>query len=128
MREARVYTINVADRFGDNGIVGIAIVRRDGAAEELDTFLLSCRVIGRTVETAILAKIIEEARKAGTRTLNGRFIPTKKNAPAREFFPSHGFRCTQEDDSGSWWTLDLDQASVTCPEWITIESTERVAA
>ena len=58
----RVYTIRARDRFGDNGLIGVAITRTQEETCEIDTLLLSCRVIGRTVETALLAEIA----KAGT--------------------------------------------------------------
>jgi predicted enzyme involved in methoxymalonyl-ACP biosynthesis len=83
---------------------------------EIDTFLMSCRVIGRTVETALLAKIAEHARQHGAAQLQGRFIPTKKNAPAAEFYREHGF----EEAGDGVWKLDLSKASVPLPEWITV--------
>jgi FkbH-like protein len=112
----------VRDRFGDNGLVGVVLSRAelDGSAWEIDTFLLSCRVIGRTVETVILARVIAEARAAGARTIRGWFLPTKKNAPAKDFYATHGFRRAQErEDGGALWELDLTSATVECPPWIT---------
>ena len=85
--DCRVYTVRVQDRFGDNGIVGLCVTRDRGDACEIESFLLSCRVIGRTVETAVLAFLIEQARARGRRTLAGWFLPTRKNAPAAEFYP-----------------------------------------
>jgi len=114
-----VRTCSVRDRFGDNGLVGVALARADGDAWEIDTFLLSCRVIGRTVETALLAQIVAEARAAGARAVRGWFLPTKKNPPAREFYPSHRFQAvTERDDGGVLWELDLAAATVECPPWI----------
>src|SRR6185437_14848182 len=64
-----IYTTEVSDRFGDNGIVGVAMVRRGERAgqcvAEIDTFLLSCRVIGRTVEDAMLHFLVEDCRRQG---------------------------------------------------------------
>jgi FkbH-like protein len=114
----RVYTVHTGDRFGDNGLVGVAITRLAGADCELDTLLLSCRVIGRTIETAILAKLCADARVAGATRMLGRFITTKKNAPSREFFPSHAFSCIEENATESRWLLDLATASPECPPWI----------
>lgn len=129
--DARVYALRVRDRFGDNGLVGIAItVAADGGrAWEMDTFLLSCRVIGRTVETALLAHVADEARAAGVQELRGRFLPTKKNAPAREFYPTHGFVLVSEGEAGaSLWGLDLARTEISCPEWIrlTVAGGEKV--
>ncbi len=114
----RVYWVRVTDRFGDNGIVGVAITRQQDQVWELDTFLLSCRVIGRTVETAMLATIAEQAREAGARRLVGWFVPTKKNAPARDFYQRHGFQCSTERDGASCWEFDITKEQIDPPQWI----------
>jgi FkbH-like protein len=113
-----VLTLKVVDRFGDNGLVGVAILHFDGEVCEIDSLLMSCRVIGRTIETAFLAAVVGEARKAGARRLSGRFVPTAKNAPAREFYSSHGFAGADVEDGSSVWDLDLDTQTVACPAWI----------
>jgi FkbH-like protein len=114
----RVYTAQVVDRFGDSGLVGVAITRRSGGNLEIDTFLLSCRVIGRAVETAMLAVIAEQARSEGVTKLVGWYLPTKKNAPAREFFGVHGFLRTLEQEENSRWELDLAVKGIRSPSWI----------
>jgi FkbH-like protein len=113
-----VYAVKVADRFGDNGLVGVCVTRRAGDASEIETFLLSCRVIGRTVETAILAFLAEEARARGLRRLDGWFRPTRKNKPAESVYPAHNFELREQTDAGSQWALDLSRATVECPPWI----------
>jgi FkbH-like protein len=115
-----VYSCAVRDKFGDNGLVGVAITRQDGAAWEIDTFLLSCRVIGRTVETAFLAHLAEQARAAGVRTLRGWYLPTKKNPPAKDFYSRHHFQAISENESGVLWELDLGATGIACPPWITM--------
>jgi len=110
----RVWTLRVKDRYADNGLVGVAISRQEGSVCEIDTFLMSCRVIGRTVETALLARIAADARERGARTLQGVFLPTKKNAPAAEFYRDHGF----EESEGGLWRLDLTRETIAAPEWI----------
>jgi FkbH-like protein len=111
--DTRVVTVRSADRFGDNGIVGVAILRLGGDSAEVDSLLLSCRVIGRAIETALLSTLVDDAREAGARRLLGRFIPTEKNVPAREFYAAHGFR-----DEGDVWVLDLSHQTVASPPWI----------
>jgi len=112
------YSIRVRDRFGDNGLVGVAITKQNGATAEIDTFLLSCRVIGRTVETAFLSFLADHARSNGATYLQGWFLPTKKNAPARDFYSAHGFRAGEQNGDGTLWTLDLTSNSLPAPEWI----------
>jgi len=114
----RVYNVRVADRFGDNGLVGVVITRQVNEDCEVDTFLLSCRVIGRTVETAILAIVAQEAAKAGAKTLGGWFVPSKKNAPAKDFYRQHALTSTREKDGATWWQLPLPAAALVCPAWI----------
>jgi FkbH-like protein len=112
------YSIRVHDRFGDNGLVGVAITKQNGITAEIDTFLLSCRVIGRTVETAFLSFLADHARSKGAKRLQGWFLPTKKNAPARDFYSAHGFQAVQQNGGGTLWTLDLNSSSLPAPEWI----------
>jgi FkbH-like protein len=116
-----VYSARVKDRFGDHGLVGVAIIREANGAWEIDNLLLSCRVIGRTVETAILAFVADEARASGVKQLRGWFLPTKKNAPAQSFYHSHQFRMLDETENGALWAANLSNLKVTCPEWIKLK-------
>ena len=88
----RLYALDVTDRFGDYGTTGLVFARRvDDATWDLDTVLLSCRVLGRGVESALLRIVTADLIEAGARRLTGRLIPTRKNAPVRDFLPRHGF-------------------------------------
>lgn len=116
----RVLSIQVRDRYADNGLVGMAITRDQGDVCEIDTFLLSCRVIGRTVETALLASLAEEARARGGRRLEGWFLPTRKNSPARDFYRNHGFQLISENAAGQLWSFDLAEGGLQAPEWVRV--------
>jgi FkbH-like protein len=116
----RVYAIRVKDRFGDNGIVGVAVTRDQAGRCEIDTLLLSCRVIGRTIETAFLAHIAAQARQRGNTLLSGWFLPSQKNAPAKDFYSSHEFTAKDQRPEGSYWERDLSRSGLTCPPWITL--------
>lgn len=116
-----IFSIKVRDRFGDHGLVGVAITHDEREQCEVDTFLLSCRVIGRTVETALLAHLAESAAQRGCKRLAGWFLPTKKNAPARDFYQQHGFERRESTAAGSLWTLDLKTSELRCPEWIKLK-------
>ena len=92
----------VQDKFGDNGITGVYVINKDNKQEwTIDTFLLSCRVIGRGVEDGMLYQIIEKARKEGVSKIRGEYIKTKKNKPAENFFPTFGFK-----KEGNFWVFD----------------------
>jgi FkbH-like protein len=92
-----LFAVRVNDRFGDYGLVGVALVTVQSNDWQIDTFLLSCRALGRKVETAFLAGIVERAQAAGATTISARFIPTAKNTPATEFLPGHGFTAVDDE-------------------------------
>jgi FkbH-like protein len=95
--EWELHTVAVRDRYGDSGIVGLVAVRVTGEEGEIDTFLLSCRVLGRRVEDALLAWTADRARAMGARRLTGRYVPTAKNGQAATFYPDHGFEAAGDD-------------------------------
>src|SRR5581483_6836582 len=119
-RGCQILAMRVRDRFGDHGVVGVAITSDVGEVCEIDTFLLSCRVIGRTVETALLSYIGAEAAARGRCRLVGRFIPTKKNAPARDFYSEHGFRLETQNGDGTVWSFDLREQKIASPDCIRV--------
>jgi FkbH-like protein len=121
-----VVGLAIRDRFGDNGLVGVAVLCRKGEMCEIDTLLLSCRVIGRTVESALLAYLADTAIRSGAKRLCGWFFPTKKNAPAQRFYPDHGFNCIAENENGALWELDLIAKTIQSPAWIVCRQTEGV--
>jgi len=96
------------DRFGDNGIIGVVIVRIEGDTAHVDTWLMSCRVLGRDVESATLAVVVEEAKKRNVKRLVGRYIPTAKNAMVADLFPRLGFS-PAADEGTARFVLDLDE-------------------
>src|ERR1022692_987052 len=118
----RVWSLRVKDRYADNGLVGVAIARVDGEVCEIDSFLMSCRVIGRTLETAFLARLAADAREQGAKVLQGWFRPTKKNAPALEFYREHGFEVAERTEEGVLWKFDLTRQTIPPPEWVSILS------
>ena len=121
--------VRVRDRFGDAGVVGLALARRQGDSCVIDSLLLSCRVIGRGIESALLAYIGQQALRSGAKRLVGEYIATKKNAPCAEFYSHHGFARIDPSEgifSGSvFYELDLTSSAITSPKWITLEGNER---
>ena len=118
--EFHVYSMRVEDKFGDEGIVGVAIVQMRKQEWLIDSFLLSCRVIGRKVETALLAKVIDDASKEGASVVIGEFIPTEKNELVNSFYCDHGFKFFEGNKEISWWKLDLSEGPVKTPEWVNV--------
>lgn len=103
----RVYALRVADRFGDYGLVGAVIVSIiDRNRWRIDTFLLSCRVLGRGVEATLLAHVVDDAREAGVSIVDASYVPTAKNGLAADFLARNGFLPT----GGTGWRIDVSTA------------------
>lgn len=90
------FTVEVSDRFGDYGLVGVLIVDEKDGALEIDSFLLSCRVLGRGVEHRMMAFLADYAIERRLGTVAARLTPTKQNAPARQFLYGIGGPWKQE--------------------------------
>jgi FkbH-like protein len=83
--------MRLVDKFGDNGIVAIVIGRMENDTLEIDTWLMSCRVLGRQVEAATLNLVAEQARRMGATRLIGEYRPTAKNGMVRDHYRKLGF-------------------------------------
>jgi FkbH-like protein len=109
-----VFYLSLKDKFGDNGIVGTSIVEKKKNQQLfIDSFIFSCRALGRTAETALLNYIIDYAKINGYKYLVGEYIPTKKNMPCKDFYKNHGF-----SKSGKNWILKLDNFKQKNIPWI----------
>ncbi len=114
--------LRVIDRFGDNGIVAVGFVETNGETARIDTFLMSCRVIGRTVETAFLSQLAHHARAAGCTRMDGWYRPTEKNAPCSDFYQRHGFALAEDGPEGTLWSFDLTRDLPAVPDWIDLRT------
>ncbi len=94
----QIRAMQVEDKFGDNGIIGLIIVKKQGRVWRIDTCLMSCRVIGRRLEEVLVGSMINLAKKAGVEEMVGEFIPSGKNGPAMDVFRQLGFK----QDNGMW--------------------------
>ena len=107
--------IQVEDKFGDNGITGVFIVQKENSKEWfIDTFLLSCRIMGREVEKGMLGYIMNKAKENGVEQIKAQFIPSQKNKPIEDFLNNCGF---QKD--GDFWFYSL-KTQFTIPEYLTV--------
>jgi len=100
--------VEVSDRFGDYGLVGVILYTVRPEELEVDTFLLSCRALGRGVEHQMLAKLGEIAHERGVNRVIVPFIPTSKNAPAREFLESNEAASKQVDGDRSCFSIGTE--------------------
>jgi FkbH-like protein len=99
--------LRLVDRFGDHGLVAVLIGVIKGGVIDIDTFLMSCRVIGRTVEAQLLAHLSAQAQAMGCHTLRGTYVPTAKNAIVSDLYERFGFHRTGDRDGVTSWDYDL---------------------
>jgi len=106
---ADVYCLSVLDKFGDNGITGCTIVDNG----HIDTFLLSCRVLGKGIEYAFLKSVLGILRNIGLNEICASYLPTLKNAQVSEFYDKFGFTCLAKNEDGSKnYCLNLKEADL----------------
>ncbi len=104
------FSITVQDRFGDFGLINVVILRKATKVLEIDTFLMSCRVLQRGVEQFAMNKIFEYARRGGYEGVVGRFIPTAKNMMVKSFFEQFGFApVSSTGGDGIEWSLPVGE-------------------
>lgn len=91
----------LADKFGDNGVVSVVFGHKDAEVFHIDLWLMSCRVLKRDMEAAMLDALVEKCQQAGVKCLKGYYYPTAKNAMVKEFYGGMGFTKTEEDEEGN---------------------------
>lgn len=104
-------TVDVSDRFGEYGLVGALIYRYSSEALVVDSFMLSCRTLGRGVEHHIVRYLGEQANAKGLKYVDMPFVPTAKNSPARNFLESIGSAYRLETEDGAVFHLPTDYAT-----------------
>ena len=105
-----VYTIFVKDKFGDNGLTGVCIVKEDKKNSKnvfIDTLLMSCRIIGRNIEFVFVNNIIKELANKGYQKITSSYIPTKKNEQVQDFYDKVGFNLIENTDGNKYYSLNI---------------------
>ena len=96
------------DRFGDNGVVTVVAGQQEGALLHLRLWLMSCRVLKRGMEDAMMDAVVADAAARGVKTICGYYYPTAKNAMVKEFYAEMGFARIKADENGNTvWNLDV---------------------
>ena len=105
----------VEDKFGDNGITGVFIIRKENEEEwRIDTFLMSCRIMGRDIEKGMMTYVIKKEKENKIKKIRADFIPTQKNKPIENFLSECGF----EKDKNSW--TYIIKSKIKFPEYLSI--------
>jgi FkbH-like protein len=110
--EVLTLQVRLSDIFGDNGMISVIICRPgDAGVWEIDTWLMSCRVLGRKVEHMVLREILDHARAAGVHKLAGAYIPSERNKLVVDHYAKLGFTMISEEESGlARWELIVEGA------------------
>jgi FkbH-like protein len=119
-KNAGVYGVWLKDKYSEREIIGVVILDGSdsgGKKVEIDTFLLSCRVLGRGLEAGILHWAAETAKAWGSDALNGEIILTERNTPVRDLYKDHGFKAA----GNGRWRLDLKTYDKLAPVWLAID-------
>ena len=89
--------VSVSDSFGDMGLVGVIGLEMRGALGIISDFILSCRAMGRHIETAMIYLVVNELSRLGVKDIQARYLPTERNRPTLDIFRSIGFDEQQEN-------------------------------
>jgi FkbH-like protein len=101
--------LRLIDRFGDNGVIATVIANYDEAAQDLgiETWLMSCRVLGRQVENATLKILVDAGKALGASTISGEYLPSGRNDMVKDLYEKLGFTKFSDDDGRTRWSLRL---------------------
>jgi FkbH-like protein len=121
----KLFAVSVSDRFGDYGLVGVLIARLGPAAVDADTFLLSCRVLGKGVEHRMLAHLGQLAQASNLGRVDLHFRPSAKNRPALDFLEKIGAAFRQNNGEGSVFRLPAPVAASIDYEPEEVEESDR---
>jgi FkbH-like protein len=106
-KDALVLGMDIKDKYGDYGLVGVAILKKEHQSCVIDTLLMSCRVLGRGAEDTFIAKIAEAARTLECDEMRGKYIPTAKNGMVKDLYQRFNFSYDPQSDE---WIVKLSEA------------------
>ena len=99
----------LGDKFGDNGVVTVVIGKKNGEELDIILWLMSCRVLKRDMEFAMMDELTTKAVAAGLKVIRGHYYPTAKNGMVKEFYSTQGFeKIAQDEDGNSEWLMKLE--------------------
>jgi FkbH-like protein len=121
-RDAAVFSLSVHDRYGDLGLVGVMVLERNGVIGRIDTCLMSCRVLGRGLERAMVARCLGVMGPAwDVQKWQAEYIPTRKNMQVADFWTKNGFVPTGNEADRRIYTRDARQGGGAIPPYISVQ-------
>lgn len=109
MNNHKVLSISVSDKFGDSGMTGAVIYTLEGDMAIINSFIMSCRIMGRNIEKAIMNYIIETLQKQGVIKVVAKYIPTKKNMPVKDLYDMFNFSIIDEHSGEKDYELSIGE-------------------
>ncbi len=110
-RECFTLQVGLSDIFGNNGMISVIICRKSGSDWHIDTWLMSCRVLGRRVENAVLQELLGHARRRGILRIIGAYRPTARNKLVEDHYAKLGFALIEKGEDGTdLWQLEVRSA------------------
>jgi FkbH-like protein len=106
---SKAFTFSVTDKFGDSGVTGLCIINidDDSKAADIDTLMMSCRIIGRNLEYAFIDYIIDVLKENKINNVKAKYIRTQKNEQVKEFYDNCSFSLIESTDTVRNYTLDI---------------------
>ncbi|MEI6681680.1 MAG: HAD-IIIC family phosphatase [Bacteroidota bacterium] len=128
-----VYSIKVGDKFGDHGVTGVIIVKRgpEAGSASIDTFLMSCRILGKGIEEAFACSIFKIIKNEGIISLKAKYLPSNKNEQVKDFYDKLGFNLAEEKAStegGKNYILDLSKSEFVIKPYYKVKEIENETA
>lgn len=106
-----IYCLSVKDKFGDSGMTGLAIIKvnEENKTAEMDSYLLSCRILGRQIENTFLAVVLRKVQQKGISKIFAKYVETLKNKQTEDFYSNNGFVLTWQQKGEKHYSYDLSQ-------------------
>lgn len=120
MHDETVFSIGVCDKFGNAGLTGVLIIKWRDSVAVIDSFLMSCRVIGRGIELSFWNEIREHVVAKGCKTLYAEFLPTAKNSQVTDFYERLGMSLIEKNDEIKRYQIELDTFEPKPVSWIEV--------
>lgn len=117
----QIYGLQVKDKFGDNGLTGMIIIKFENEIASIDSFLLSCRILGKKIETVFLKYILMKLKENGIKIITAQYIRTDKNKHVQNYYDDFGFILKSNTHNEKYYTLNLENINYTISNNYTLE-------
>ncbi len=119
--DADVLYLRLKDRISELGLIGVAIIKYYDNLANIDSFMMSCRALGRSAEDVLMSLIFNRSKQRGCRKIVGTYIKSKKNIQVEDFFEKRGFKLSEKNGETSKWELNVEGSNLEYPSWINVK-------